>query len=92
MNYEEIARVVEMMPKTFDSHDFIRKFIWECPEQYGRLLMNHKNVATAHGEIAIALLNQSEKGELPIKKSGEVQSEDIFKNVKPCASWIRIDI
>ena len=92
MDYNEIERVVRMLPKTLDSHDFIRMFIWACPEQYGSLLISHNNVATAHGEIGIALLTQSEKGELAIEKREEVQSEDIFKNVRPCASWIRTDI
>lgn len=92
INYEEIERVVHMMPKSFDSHEFIRKYIWECPESYGGLLIKHGNVSTVHGEIAIFLRSHLGTNGLPIKEDGEKPSEDIFKNIRSCVCWTRTDI
>lgn len=82
----EVQEIIELMPNGFDSHDFIRKFIWKCPEIYGRLLIKHANVTTAHAEISNYLrCHTSELGinELPEK----VESEDILRIIRPCAQW-----
>lgn len=81
-----VQETISMMPQNFDSHDFIRKFIWKYPEIYGRLLIKHANVTTAHAEIGNYLrCHASELGinELPEK----VESEDILRIICPCAQW-----
>ena len=91
MNKEELidacAAVIGMMPSQFNSHQFIRKFIYNFPSSYGKLLMKHDNVTTAHGEIANVLRNNSIK--LRIQKIDEPKCEsvDIFDNLATCATW-----
>ena len=78
--------VVDKMSSIFDSHDFILMLLREYPELYGEYLIKHSNVTRAHGEISNYLrCHASELGinELPEK----VNSEDIFRIIRPCAQW-----
>ena len=81
-----VQETIGLMPQNFDSHDFIRKFIWEYPKIYGGLLIKHENVTTAHAEISNYLRYNASK--LGIKELDEkTESEDIFKTKRPCAKW-----
>ena len=81
-----VQEILSLMPQNFDSHDFIRKFIWECPKVYGELLIKYENVSTAHAEISNYLRYNASK--LGIKELDEkTESEDIFKTKRPCANW-----
>jgi len=78
--------VVDKMTPRFDSHEFILKLIWECPEIYGELLIKHRNVTTAHGEISNYLRYHA--SELGIKELYEkAESEDLFRIIRSCAQW-----
>ena len=88
---EEFLAVIEKLNPEFDSHDFIKVFIFDYPESYGNLLVKHKNVTTAHAEIAKYLLNHA-KG-LNIEKCSGFQSNesmDIFGNQTECAAWKKV--
>ena len=92
MEISVIKAVIDTMPQEFDSHDFIRKLIWEAPQTYGELLVKHENVTTAHAEISKYLLNYSgelgiEKATIDNEKLKERMSADIFGNIVPCAMW-----
>ena len=94
MTYEELlhafGEVVKLLPEEFDSHEFIREFIFNCPQPYGRLLIKHNNVSTAHGEIANILRNNSCR--LNIEQSGyKVYSNDIFGRQALNALWHKTD-
>ena len=81
-----VQETLGLMPQNFDSHDFIRKLIWKCPEVYGALLIKHKNVTTAHAEIGNYLKHHA--SELGIKEHDEkTESEDLFKTICSCAYW-----
>ena len=91
-NSEEVGLIISNVQETifkmkqfFDSHDFIRQFIWDCPKVYGNLLIKHGNVTTAHAEISNFLKNYASS--LGIIENGDNESEDLFKNIKPCAQW-----
>lgn len=84
---QDVQTVIEMMPKQFDSHNFILQFIKESPEGYGRLLIKHKNVKTAHAEISNYLRNHASS--LHIRENGKIESEDLFRIIQPCAQWER---
>ena len=85
MNEEIVKVIVKDMNDEFDSHDFIKEFIWRHPKDYGELLIKHENVTRAHAEISNFLLNHANS--LGIKKTKEDGSDDIFGHVTPCAEW-----
>lgn len=85
MNRQSVMTVIDLMPKEFDSHDFILKFLEKYPAEYGKLLIKHSSVNTAHAEIGNFLLNNSEN--LNIEYKGEHESLNIFRNMSPCAKW-----
>ncbi len=86
MRLEEVREIVNRLESEFDSHKFIREFIFACTRSYGNLLVKHGNVTTAHAEIANFLRNHAE--ELSIEKIGEDKiSKDIFGNDVPNANW-----
>ncbi len=88
MTIEEAVNIRNVLSDNFDSHDFIREFIWHYPSIYGGLLTKHNNVVTAHAEIANYLLNHSP--ELGIMKIGINKSKDILGNDAECALWTKI--
>lgn len=89
MTIEEVKTIIdEKMEKDFDSHDFIKEFIWQNPEIYGKMLMDYKNVTIAHSQISLFLLNHAET--LKIKKVDEKVSDDIFGHPTPCAQWKKL--
>ena len=88
MNRQSVMTVIGLMPKEFDSHDFILKFLEKFPAEYGELLINHKTVNDAHAEIGRFLLDKDNK--LEIEKTGEHESLNIFRNISPCAQWNKV--
>lgn len=89
MEITEAKSVIAGLTDIFDSHDFIKAFILKYPSAYGTMLIKHKNVITAHAEIANYLrLNTSV---LPIQRIEDVnhKSDDIFGNCVPCAKWAK---
>lgn len=88
--FHAFDEIVKLLPKEFDSHEFIRKFIFNYPQRYGQLLIKHNNVSTAHGEIANFLRNNSCR--LSIEQSlYKVYSNDIFGLQKLNALWHKIN-
>ncbi|MGN1251620.1 MAG: hypothetical protein ACI4US_01925 [Muribaculaceae bacterium] len=87
-NLQEVRNICDILNDNFDSHDFIREFIYRYPSIYGGLLTKHNNVVTAHAEIANYLLNHS--SELGIMKNGINKSKDVFGNDAECALWTKI--
>lgn len=88
MTLDESVAICTILADIFDTHDFIREYIYRFPYSYGELLMKHNNVTTAHAEIANFLRNNV--GKLNIRKSGDSESEDIFKHRVKCANWEKI--
>ena len=94
MKQEELlhafGEVVKLLPKEFDSHEFIHKFIFNYPQRFGQLLIKHNNVTTAHGEIANYLRNNSCR--LNIEQSlYKVYSNDIFGLQRFNTLWQKIN-
>ena len=58
MNRQSVMTVIGLMPKEFDSHDFILKFLEKFPAEYGELLINHKTVNDAHAHAAGSCLTK----------------------------------
>lgn len=90
MDITEAQYIVNLMHNTFDSHDFICEYIYRFPSSYGDLLVKHNNTTTAHAEIANFLRDNSSA--LNIRKTGDTESADIFRNIAPCASWEKLDL
>ncbi len=85
MDEKTAKAIVADMNDEFDSHDFIKEFIWHHPKDYGELLIKHENVTRTHAEISNFLLNHANS--LGIAKTREDVSDDIFGHVTPCAKW-----
>ena len=60
MTIEIVKPIVDSLKNEFDSHDFIKEFIWQHPVVYGKMLMDYKNVTIAHSQISLFLLNHAE--------------------------------
>ena len=89
MTIEEVKPIIDVqMSDEFDSHDFIKEYIWQYPKSYGELLCKYENVRTAHSQIGKFLLQNTE--ELGIEKNGENGSDDIFGHPTPCAKWKKL--
>lgn len=88
MNIENVRTIINNMKDEFDSHDFIKEFIWQNPVLYGEILGKHENVTRAHAEISKFLLNHAST--LGIKKYGEEGTDDIFGHITPCAQWRKL--
>ena len=88
MNEDIFASIVNDMKNEFDSHDFIKEFIWRNPTIYGNLLIKYDNVTRAHAEISRFLLDHSRT--LMIEKVGEKDSDGIFDHSTSCANWRRV--
>lgn len=89
MTLEEAIAVIGELDKHFDSHDFIKKFIFKYPASYGTVLIKHNDVTTSHAEMANFLrLNEDA---MSILKTDEVshKSYDIFGNPTPCSKWVK---
>ena len=79
MGIENFREVIQQLGNEFDSHEFIEKYIWAFPADYGELLVKHNNVRTAHAEIANYLRYHAE--ELNIERlPGKSVDQDIFGN------------
>lgn len=89
MNLQDVKTTIEQLESEFDSHDFIRKFIFMNPTAYGSMLVKHDNVATAHGEISNYL--KDNQVSLHIQQEiGESYSLDILGNKTYCAKWRKV--
>lgn len=89
MTEEIVKPIIDMMKKDFDSHDFIKEFIWQQPAMYGEMLMMYNNVTTVHSLIGRFLLDHASS--LEIRKIGENESDDLFGHPTPCAQWYNIN-
>lgn len=89
MTLEEAATVIGELDKHFDSHDFIKKFIFKYPASYGTILIKQNDVTTSHAEMANFLRHNADA--LSIFKIDEAsnKSYDIFGNPAPCSKWVK---
>ena len=89
MIVENVRLIInEKMKDAFDSHDFIKEFIWSYPSDYGKILEHFNNVALAHAQISKFLSDNADV--LHIKKTGEDGTDNIFGHDRKCAQWIKI--
>lgn len=89
MELEQVKEVIKMMPESFDSHEFIKKFIKEKPSLYGHMLIERDNVTTVHSEIANFLRNYADGLRIEKVPNGKM-SDSIFGNEVPNACWRKI--
>ena len=88
MNNVIAIAVIKLLGKNFDSHAFIRKFMELYPKEYGEMLVNHENVASAHGEISSYLSKNARN--LNIKKIGSIRTLNVFLRASSNALWSKI--
>ena len=55
------------------------------PKEYGEMLVNHENVASAHGEISSYLSKNAH--DLNIKKIGSIRTLNVFLRASSNALW-----
>ena len=85
INKTNATSVIKKLGKNFDSHAFIRKFMELYPKEYGEMLVNHENVAAAHGEISSYLSKNAH--DLNIKKIGSIRTLNVFLRASSNALW-----
>lgn len=83
------ASVLETMPNEFDSHVFILKLAHQHQRLYVKALATFADTdrpfQIVHGEIASRLLHSG-----LVKKFGEQNSEDIFRQVNSASLWRKV--
>ena len=88
MSEEFVKAIVNDMKDEFDSHDFIKEFIWKHPADYGQLLEKYDDVRIAHSQIGKFLQNHANT--LGIVKTGDSGTDDIFGHATSCAKWRKL--
>jgi len=82
--------IIELMPAEFDSHDFILTLAQNYQYEYIQALAAYSTKNSpfmiVHGEIARRLLNYPNL----VRKVGERQSEDIFRQLDSAVVWQRL--
>jgi len=77
------------MPRTFDSHDFIRVWSRDNQKPYIKFLSEQtgeKPFMSAHSKIARELNQYSKQ----VRQAGKVTSADIFGEQARCMSWQKL--
>lgn len=85
--YEQI---IDLMPDTFDSHEFILKLAQEHQRLYVQALIayaeSERSFQIVHGQIAMRLLDRPDL----VTKIGERISKDIFLQDNSAALWRKV--
>lgn len=80
------SNIVVLMPRTFDSHDFILALLKKDPVSYFSLYrLCKESVPLTNAYISNYLVNNSSK--VNIAFVGKTMSTDIFQNVSECAKF-----
>ena len=85
---DQAKQVLDQMSNTFDSHEFIIRFIIMFPAKYIDLLAKYKATGKAHGAIAAFLQENSDS--LEIQHQGKIRSENIYGRDTLCEKWKKI--
>lgn len=85
---DQAKQVLDQMSNTFDSHEFIIRFIIMFPAKYIDLLAKYKATGKAHGAIAAFLQENSDS--LEIQRQGKIRSENIYGRDTLCEKWKKI--
>jgi hypothetical protein len=82
--------VIQSLPETFDSHNFIERFLLQYEDIYKSLFTQYDNdgVQKTHRLIGRFLVDNQEK--LGIRKSEKVQSRNFHGNNTEVQCWTRI--
>lgn len=87
-NRQTIQRIINGLPRPFDSHAFIRAFSREYQVDYVQLLnqYNEEPFIKIHGQIARFLSDN--QNVLGITAQGKVSSANIFGEVSENEQWV----
>jgi hypothetical protein len=87
-NLPAIQTIINVLPRPFDTHTFIRVLSREFQTDYVRLLSQYSNAPfqTVHGQIGRFLSDNQE--ELGIISQGKVFSTNIFGENSENEQWI----
>ncbi len=99
LNKQDAERVIFLLPKKFDAHDFIRLYIAMFPQKYVAMLLNGVrtnremlDVTQVNKKIANDLKAFANNQALNIRRDdpARVTSEDILGNQSECSAWEKI--
>lgn len=85
ISIEQAQIVIDVMNRSFDSHQFIIEFILRYPQTYIELLGRYGATRKAHGAIAACLQENSHI--LSITRRGKVRSQNIYGRDTLCELW-----
>lgn len=87
-NGQAIQRIINGLPRPFDSHDFIRAFSREFQVDYVRLLSQYTEdpFIKVHGQIGRFLADN--QNTLNILSQGKVYSKNIFGEESENEQWL----
>lgn len=80
--------IIGCLPKQFDSHDFIRKFIYKYKKEYNQLVAKYSRLNIVHSVISNFLRNNAKS--LGIEYKGKMVSENISEKMSSCALWNKV--
>lgn len=80
--------IIGCLPKQFNSHDFIRKFIDKYKMQYNQLVAKYSRLNIAHSVISNFLRNNAKS--LGIEYKDKTVSKNISGKMSSCALWNKV--
>lgn len=90
-NFEIVEKVIDDLPKTFDSHDFIRRFSKEIEVDYVYLLASSGTTEPFQKvNMQIGKFLSNNHAVLGIISRGKVFSENVFGNNTECEGWSKV--
>ena len=81
--------IIGCLPKQFDSHDFIRKFIYKYKKKYNQLVAKYSRLNIVHSVISNFLRNNAKT--LGIEYKGKTVSENIPEKCLPAPFETRFE-
>ena len=92
-NFQFLKEIInkQILEQNFDSHRFIRCFAKNYEIEYVFLLSKYQNKPFWNVHMQIANFLSKNAGDLNIKKSGKVQSANIFGNIVENENWIKVN-
>lgn len=88
----EAGKIINLLPKTFKSHDFYTLYTMGYPLSYLDLMADYHTVRSAHNQISKELARLSQNNLIHIRPMGDVIGKSMFDFPDKIKQWERTDI
>jgi hypothetical protein len=85
--FEKYPEVLDQMPETFTSHEFIQRLAQRNQALYIKALYAYRNTGAPFRAVHAILAKELHRYREHVQDLGNVDSEDIFGDTVECAEW-----